>query len=193
MGVGPFAFRYQRNGLTPCQYLDTTRKAIDCATTLLLIVYIWWNFAADFLSFIVEIAQKTTNLDNLSPSWGSYGRRRTLVDGSLESTRVEFLLSAIELVFISYGWGAKRQNVSKLAAFRRGWVSFSQDFRGKELSPCQYIDTTRKAIDCATTLLLTVYIWWNFTADFSSFIVETCMKDDIFRHLIPILRKLGAA
>ena len=34
MGVGPFAFRYQGNGATPCQYIDTTRKAIDCATTL---------------------------------------------------------------------------------------------------------------------------------------------------------------
>jgi len=32
--VGPFAFRYQGNGATPCQYIDTTRKAIDCATTL---------------------------------------------------------------------------------------------------------------------------------------------------------------
>ena len=27
-GVGPFAFRYQGNGATPCQYIDTTRKAI---------------------------------------------------------------------------------------------------------------------------------------------------------------------
>jgi len=46
--------------------------------------------------------------------------------------RVEFLLSVIELLFcISCGWGATRQNASKLAAFRRGWVSLSQDFRGK--------------------------------------------------------------
>jgi len=34
MWVGPFAFRYQGNGATPCKYIDTTRKAIDCATTL---------------------------------------------------------------------------------------------------------------------------------------------------------------
>jgi len=34
MRVGPFAFRYQGNGATPYQYIDTTRKAIDCATTL---------------------------------------------------------------------------------------------------------------------------------------------------------------
>jgi len=41
MRVGPFAFRYQGNGAaTPCQYIDTTRKAIDCATTLPLRVFI---------------------------------------------------------------------------------------------------------------------------------------------------------
>ena len=39
MRVGPFAFRYQGNGATPCQYIDTTRKAIDCATTLPLTVF----------------------------------------------------------------------------------------------------------------------------------------------------------
>ena len=38
--VGPFAFRYQGNGATPCQYIDTSRKAIDCATTLPLAVFI---------------------------------------------------------------------------------------------------------------------------------------------------------
>jgi len=49
----------------------------------------------------------------------------------------------------------QRQNESKLAASRRG-VSLSQDFSAKGSSPCRYIDTTRKAIDCATTLPLTV-------------------------------------
>jgi len=62
MGVGPFAFRYQWNGAIPCHYIDTTRKAIDCATTLPLTVFIQGNFAADFSSFIVEIVQKPTNL-----------------------------------------------------------------------------------------------------------------------------------
>ena len=41
--------------------------------------------------------------------------------------------------------------MSKLAAFRRGWASLSQDFRGKVSSLCQHIETTRKA-----TLPLTV-------------------------------------
>jgi len=71
MGVGPFAFRYQGNGATPCQDIDTTRNAIDCATTLPLTVFIQWNFTADFSSFIVEIVSKTTNVGNLSPFWGS--------------------------------------------------------------------------------------------------------------------------
>ena len=38
--VGPFAFSYQGNGATPCQYIDTTRNVIDCTTTLLLTVFI---------------------------------------------------------------------------------------------------------------------------------------------------------
>jgi len=42
--------------------------------------------------------------------------------------RMDFLLTVIELLFsISY---RRRQNVSKLTAFWRGWVSLSQDFRG---------------------------------------------------------------
>jgi len=48
-------------------------------------IFIKWNSAADFLSCIVEIVQTTTHLGTLSPFWGSKGRRRTLVDGSLES------------------------------------------------------------------------------------------------------------
>jgi len=40
------------------------------------------------------------------------------------------------------------------------WVSvpLRSDIKGTGATPCQYIDTTRKAIDCATTLLLTLFI-----------------------------------
>jgi len=55
-----------------------------------------------------------------------------------------------------------RQNVSRLAAIRRGYITLSEDFRGKGSSPCQYIDITRKAIDCATTLPLTIFIYVDF-------------------------------
>jgi len=47
--------------------------------------------------------------------------------------------------------------VSKLAAFRMSG-SVSAKISREGVVPCQYIDTTRKAIDCATTLLLTVFI-----------------------------------
>ena len=95
MRVGPFAFKYQGNGATPCQYIDTTRKAIDCAITLAL-----RNSVADFSSFIVEIVQKTTNLGNLS--------HIEEVRGGIEpwlmarwKARAEFLLKAIGLLFLS--------------------------------------------------------------------------------------------
>jgi len=55
------------DGVVPFQYIDTTRKAIDCATTFAADIFIQCNFAADFSSFIVEIVQKTTNLGTLSP------------------------------------------------------------------------------------------------------------------------------
>ena len=55
------------NGATPCQYIDATRKAIDCATTLLLTALYNETLQQTFRSFIVEIVQKTTNLGTLSP------------------------------------------------------------------------------------------------------------------------------
>jgi len=65
--VGQFQPRFQGKESSPCQYIDTTQKAIDCGTTLPLTVFINETFAAEFSSFIVEIVQKTTNLGNLSP------------------------------------------------------------------------------------------------------------------------------
>ena len=38
-GVGHLEPRFQAEGVVPCQYIDTTRKAIDCATTLPLTVF----------------------------------------------------------------------------------------------------------------------------------------------------------
>jgi len=56
-GVSPFAFRYQGNGATPCQCIDTTRKAIACATTLLLTVFMvaLWN-RTDHYIFILFLS-----------------------------------------------------------------------------------------------------------------------------------------
>jgi len=48
------------------------------------------------------------------------GRRRTLVDGSLESPYGVLVECNWTSFSVSYGLGGTRQNVSKLAAFRRG-------------------------------------------------------------------------
>jgi len=57
--------------------------------------------------------------------------------------------------------------------------------------PCQYIDTTQKAIDCATTLPLSFYIMKLCSRLFVLY-CRNCPKDDKFRYFIPILWKLGA-
>ena len=78
------------------------------------------TFAADCSSFIVDNVQKTTNLGTISPFWGSYGRRTTLIDGSLESPCRVLVKCNWNSFSTSYGWGATRYNVSKFAAFRTG-------------------------------------------------------------------------
>ena len=71
MRVGPFAFRYQGNRPTPCQYIDTTQKAIDCATTLPLTVVEFLLSVVEllFLSLTVEVLQGKM-CQNLLPSGG---------------------------------------------------------------------------------------------------------------------------
>jgi len=61
-----------------------------------------------------------TSLHFDPPFWGTWGRRRTLVDGSLESPCRVLVKHNWTSFSISYGWGATRQNVSKLAAFSSG-------------------------------------------------------------------------
>jgi len=92
MGVGPFAFRYQGNGATPCQYIDTTRKAIDCATT----------FSADSF-YIMKLCSRLFVLCRNCPTDDKFMYLIPLVR-KLEpwlmarcKARVEFLLSVIEL------------------------------------------------------------------------------------------------
>jgi len=69
---------------------------------------------------------------------------------------------------------------------------FAVRYQGNGATPCQYIHTTRKAIDCATTLALSFYIVKLCSRLFVLY-CRSCPKDDKFRCFIPILRKLGAA
>ena len=72
--------------------------------------------------------------------------------------RAEFLLSVIELLFLSLTAEALQGKMCQKSLPSGGGRSLGANISGKGSSPCQYIDTTRKAIDCATTLPLTVFI-----------------------------------
>jgi len=82
--------------------------------------------------------------------------------------RIELLLSVIELLFLSLAVEALQGKMCQNLLSSGGGRSLRAKISGgKGSSPCQYIDTTRKAIDCTTTLPLTFFIQWNFAADFS--------------------------
>ena len=53
-------------GRPPANILIPVERPLT-ALQLCADIFIQWNFAADFSSFIVEIVQKTTNLGNFSP------------------------------------------------------------------------------------------------------------------------------
>ena len=72
--------------------------------------------------------------------------------------RVEFLLSVIERLFLSLTVEALRGKMCQNSLPSGGVGKLEPRFQGEGVVPCQYIDTTRKTIDCATTLPLTVFI-----------------------------------
>jgi len=77
--------------------------------------------------------------------------------------------------------------------FQWGVGPFACRYQGNGATPCQYIDTTGKAIYCATTLPLTFFYIMKLCSRLLVLYCQNCMKDDKFRYLIHILRKLGAA
>jgi len=72
--------------------------------------------------------------------------------------RVEFLLSVIELVFLSLTAETLPGKMCQNSLPSGGVGHLEPRFQGEGSSPCQYIETTRKAIDSATTLPLKVFI-----------------------------------
>ena len=77
--------------------------------------------------------------------------------------------------------------------FQCGSVPLRLDIKGTELPPpCQYIDTIRIAIDCATTVPESFYIM-KLCSRFFVVYCRNCPNDDKFRYFIPIFRKLGVA
>jgi len=71
---------------------------------------------------------------------------------------VEFLLRVIELLFLSLVVEALQGKTCQKSLPSGGGRSLGAKISGEVVAPCQYIDTTQKAIDCATTSPLTVFI-----------------------------------
>ena len=70
----------------------------------------------------------------------------------------EFLLIVIELLFYLLMLRRYKAKCVKTRSLQE-WVGhFEAKFQGEGVVLCQYIDTTRKAIDCAKTLPLTLFI-----------------------------------
>jgi len=75
---------------------------------------------------------------------------------ALWKASVKFLLSVNELLFLSLTVEALQGKMCQNSLPPGGGGSVSAKISGGRVVHCQYIDTTRKAIDCATTLPLTV-------------------------------------
>jgi len=69
--------------------------------------------------------------------------------------RVEF--TVIELLFYLLRLRRYKAKYVKTRCLHEGVGHVEARFQGERVVPCQYIDTTRKTIDCATTLPLTVF------------------------------------
>ena len=66
--------------------------------------------------------------------------------------RVEFLLNVIELLFLSLRIEALQGKMCQNSMPSGGGRSLGAKISGEGVAPCRYVDTNRKAIDCATTL-----------------------------------------
>ena len=81
-----------------------------------------------------------------------------MVDGSLESPCRVLVKRNLTSFFYLVRLRRYKAKCVKTCCLQEGVGQFEPRFQEKGSSPCQYIDTTRKAIDCATTLPLTVFI-----------------------------------
>jgi len=90
------------------------------------------------------------------PSAERTARRQFQTNGqSVSQTQAS---DAMTSRLLRHGCHAMRRSVCNAGASNTGQSLWVQISRERSYTPCQYIDTTRKAIDCATTLPLTVFI-----------------------------------
>jgi len=98
VGFGPFAFRYQGNGATRCQYTDTTRKAIDGATTFATDNFYIMKLCSKLLVLYCRNCPKDGKFSYMIPILRKLRWRRTWLIAHWKA-HVDFLLTVIELLF----------------------------------------------------------------------------------------------
>ena len=97
----PFAFRYQGNGATPCQHIDTTRKAIECSTTLPLTVFYIMKLCSRLFVLHCRSRPKYDRSRHFDPHFEEDGGGVEPWSMARWKALAEFLLSVIELLFLS--------------------------------------------------------------------------------------------
>ena len=90
--------------------------------------------------------------------------------------RAEFLLSVIELLFLSLTVEALQGKCVKTRSLQERVGHLEPRFQEERVVPCQYIDIIRKAIDCGTILPLRFFYIMKLCSRLSSFIVEIVQK-----------------
>jgi len=123
-----------------------------------------------------------------------------LVDGSLESPCQVLVKYNWTYFSISYGSGATRQKVSRLAAIRRGVGQFQRIFQGEGVVAGEYFFgfyKTRHILlsDSANCTMLRAVVltqYWR-VIDGQTDGIAIVQKTTNLGILIPILRKIGAA
>ena len=136
MRVGPFAFRYQWNGATPSHYIDTTRKAIDCAITMPLSFYIMKLFSRLFVLYCRNCPKDDKfRYTVLHPHVEEV---RGAVEPRLMArwkARVEFLLSVTELLLLSLTVEALQGKCVKTRCLQEGVGHLEPRFQGDRVVP----------------------------------------------------------
>ena len=133
--MGQFEPRFHGKGSFPCQSIDTTRKAIDCATTLPLKVFLYNETLQQTFRSVLSKLSKRRQIWALYPHFEE-------VRGDVEpwlmarwKARVEFWLSVIELLFLSLTVEALQGKICQNSLPSGGVGQFEPRFQGEWVIP----------------------------------------------------------
>jgi len=192
MGVGPFAFRHQGNRATPANILIPLKRQ------LIVLQLCCWQFLYN------ETLQQT-----FRPLLSKLSKRRQIyviyphfeeVRGGVEpwlmacwKAHVEFLLSVIELLFLCLTVEALQGKMCQNSLPSGGGGSVCAKISGRRRRPPANILIPLERQLIVLQLCADSFYIMKFCSSLLVLYCQNCLKDDKFRYLIPILRKLRAA